>query len=114
MEVNDNTYFCFKVFLPFYFVLGAQPTDNVVIVSGEQGKDSTKHILKHVSISLHMPLPSRLPYNIEQSSMCYTWNSWLSCRSLLVIHFKYSTVILVSETAASVKCKSLNTEFDTQ
>ena len=113
MEVNDNTYFCFKFFLPFYFVLGA-PTDNVVIVSGEQGKDSTKHILKHVSILLHAPLPSRLPYNIEQSSMCYTWNSWLSCRSLLVIYFKYSTVIPVSVAAASVKCKSLNTEFDTE
>ena len=34
------------------------------------------------------PLPSRLPHNTEQSSICYIPYN----RSLLVIHFKYSSV----------------------
>ena len=34
------------------------------------------------------PLPSRLPHNTEQSSICYIPYN----RSLLVIHFKYSNV----------------------
>ena len=46
------------------------PINGVVIVSGGQQKDSTKHM--HVSILSQTPLPSRLPHNIEQSSMCYT------------------------------------------
>ena len=33
------------------------------------------------------PLPSRLPRNIEQSSLCYTVGT------LMIIHFKYSSVI---------------------
>ena len=45
-------------------------TNNIVIVSGEQWRDSAIHI--HVSILLQTPLPSRLPHNMEQSSMCYT------------------------------------------
>jgi hypothetical protein len=41
-----------------------------VTVLGEQQRDSATHI--HVSILPQTPLPSRLPYNIEQSSICYT------------------------------------------
>ena len=35
--------------------------------------------LSHTSILPHSPLPSKLPHNIEQSSVCYTVGScWLS------------------------------------
>ena len=37
--------------------------------------------------SPQMPLPSRMPHNVEQSSMWYS-------RSLLVIHFKYKSVCM--------------------
>ena len=40
-----------------------EPFNNVVIVSGEQRRDSTIHI--HVSIFPQTPLLSRLPHNIE-------------------------------------------------
>ena len=54
-----------------YFVLGyPQFTNNVVIVPGGQQRDSAIHT--HVSVLFQTPLPSRLPHNIEQSSMCYT------------------------------------------
>ena len=67
------------------FCTGVQPINNAVIVSDEQQRDSIIHM--HVSILPQTPLPSRLAYNIEQSSMCYTVGPcWLS---LLV---KYSSV----------------------
>ena len=43
---------------------------NNVVVSGRQQRDSAIHI--HVSILPQTPFPSRLPHNIEQSSLCYT------------------------------------------
>ena len=53
-----------------FFVLGySQLTNNVVIVSSEKRRDSAIYI--HVSTLSQTPLPSRLPYNIEQSSLCY-------------------------------------------
>ena len=52
----------------FYSILGySQLTNNAVMVSGEQQRDSAIHI--HVSILRQMTLPSRLPHNFEQSSM---------------------------------------------
>ena len=58
-------------FLTFYFVLGYNRlTNNVVIVSREQRRDSA--INTHVSIGPQTPLPSRLPHNMEQNSLCYT------------------------------------------
>ena len=54
--------------------------NNIVIVLGEQGRDSGIH--KHVFILSQTPLLSRLPHNIYQNSMYYIW-------SLLVIHFGY-------------------------
>ena len=63
----------------------SQLISNVVIVSGEQQRDSAKCI--HVSILPQAPLPSRLPHNIEQSSLSYTVS-----RFLLVIHFKYNSM----------------------
>ena len=67
-------------FLTFYFVLGySRLTNNVMIVLGGLWRDSVIHI--HVSI-LQTPLPSRLPHNIEQGSLCYTvgpyWQSILN------------------------------------
>ena len=41
-----------------------------MIVSDGQQRDSTIHI--HVSILPQTPLPSRLPHNIKQISLCYT------------------------------------------
>ena len=52
-------------------------TINNVIVTGGQQSDSAIHML--VSTLPQTPLPSRLPYNIEQSSLFYTvWPYWLS------------------------------------
>ena len=49
---------------------------NVVMVSGEQWRDSVIHI--HVFILLQTRLRSKLPYNTEQSSLCYTvGHCWL-------------------------------------
>ena len=45
-----------------------------MIDSGEQRRDSAIHI--HVSILPQTPLPSRLPRDIEQSSLCYTVGSY--------------------------------------
>ena len=52
-----------------------------MVVSGGQQRDSAIHI--HVSILLQTLLPSRLPHNIEQSSVCCTAGpSWFSGASL--------------------------------
>ena len=56
---------------------------DVVFVSGGQQRDSAIHI--HVSILSQTPLPSRLPHNIEQSSLCSTVGpSWLSTLNIEV------------------------------
>ena len=48
--------------------IGVQPINNAVIISGEQWRDSARHT--HVSMLLQTRLPSRLPHNTEQSSLC--------------------------------------------
>ena len=59
--------FLFLIFFKFLFLLGySWLTNSVVIVSGEQQKDSATHI--HVSILLQTLLPSKLPPSIAQSS----------------------------------------------
>ena len=61
----------------------SQLINNVLIVSCEQQRDSAIYI--HVSILPHTPLPSRLPHNIEQSSICYTVGPcWLSIQRVSV------------------------------
>ena len=63
--------------LNFLFRIGIQPTHNIVIVSGGQQRDSAIRV--HVSILPQTSLPSRLPQNIEQNSLCYTVRPcWLS------------------------------------
>ena len=55
----------------FYFVLAySQLINSVVVVSGEQCKDSAIHI--RISILPQTSLPCRQAHKIEQSSMCYT------------------------------------------
>ena len=44
--------------------------NNVVMVSGEQQRDSVIHT--HISILPQTPLQSGMPHNIEQSSLCGT------------------------------------------
>ena len=51
------------------FCVGVYLIDSVVIVPGEQRGNSTTR--RHISILPHPPLPSVLPPNIEQSSLCY-------------------------------------------
>jgi len=54
-----------------------------VTVSGGQQRNSAIPI--HVSILPQTPLPSRLPHDIEQSSLCYTVGyCWLSISSTAV------------------------------
>ena len=61
------------------------PINNAVIVSGEQQKDSATHI--HVSILPPTLLPSRLPHNIQQSSLCSTVGPCLlSILNIVYIH----------------------------
>ena len=65
------------IFLNFLFCIGIQPTHNIVIVSGGQQRDSAIRV--HVSILPQTSLPSRLPHNIEQNSLCYIVRPcWLS------------------------------------
>ena len=61
-----NIFICFST---FYFVLEYNWL-TTLIVSDEQWRDSAIHI--HVSILPQTPLPSRLPHNTDQSSICYT------------------------------------------
>ena len=57
-------FFLYSNFKLFYFVLGYnQLTNNVMIVSGEQRRDTAIH--KHVFILPQTPLLSRLPPNTE-------------------------------------------------
>ena len=61
----------------------SQSGNNVVIVSDEESRDSATDI--HVSILPQTPLPSSLPRNTEQSSMCYTVGPcWLSIANIVV------------------------------
>ena len=77
----------FNFFLtPKTFCTGVQLINNV-IVSSEQRRDSAIHI--HVSILPQTPAAIQLAHNIEQTEFHVLYN-----RSLLVIHFKYSSVYM--------------------
>ena len=70
-------------FINFLFCIGIYPINNVVIVSGGQRRNSATH--KHVSILPQIPLPSRLPCNIEQSPLCCLGGPcWLSILNVVV------------------------------
>ena len=64
-KISFMLYF-FKLFILYWGI-----ADNrVLIVSGEQQRDSVIHI--HVSIVPQTPLPYRLRHNNDQNSICYT------------------------------------------
>jgi len=70
------------IFLTLFYI-GVQPMDSVVIVSGEQQRDSGMHI--HVPILLQTPLPSRLPHDVDQGPLCYIVGPcWLSILTITV------------------------------
>ena len=57
--------------------------NKAVIVSGGQQRNSVIHI--HVSILPQTSLQSRLPHNIEESSMCHTVGPhWLAIFNIAV------------------------------
>ena len=83
-------------FFNFFFYTGVWPINNVVIVSDGQQRDSATH-----TTCIHSPpnsLPSRLPHNIEQSSLCCTVRPKVLFREdmqpFLIVQF-VSTLILV-------------------
>ena len=68
-----------------------------MINSGEQQRDSVIHI--HVSILPQTPLLSRLPHNIELSSLCYTVCSYgLSILNIGMVLTQSTVVYLTSES----------------
>ena len=73
------------LFFNFLFCIGIWEISNVMIVSGEQIGNSAIHI--HVSILPQTSLPSRLPHNIEQSSLCcIVGPCWLSILNIAVTY----------------------------
>ena len=62
------------VFFLYFLLWYRRLANNVVIVSGEQQRDSVIHI--HVSILPQTSTLSRLPHNTERSSMYYTVGPW--------------------------------------
>ena len=85
VQINStckNSYCLLRLFfspqpLTFLFCVGVELMNNIVVVSGEQRRDSAIHT--HVSILPQTPVLSRLPHNIEQSSTCYMVGPyWLS------------------------------------
>ena len=74
--------YSFVFFKTFYFVL-AYSRLTMLWVSGKQWRDSAIRI--HVSTLPQTPLPSRLPRNSEQSSLCCTVGPcWLSILNIVV------------------------------
>ena len=76
--------------------------NNVVIVSGEQQRDSAIHI--HVSISPQAPLPSRLPHNVEQSSLCSTVGHVIQYQECLIIHHPFVQSVSIYGTCTCASC----------
>ena len=74
MQITQNPGITKKIYI------GIQLINNVVIVTGEEQRDLAIHTC--ASILPQTPLPSRLPHNIEQSSLWYTvgpcWSSVLN------------------------------------
>ena len=67
------------LFSNFLFCDGVwQPVNNIAILSDGQQRDSVTHIYTHKSILPQIPLPPRLPHNIEQSFLyCTVGPCWL-------------------------------------
>ena len=77
--------------------------NNVVIVSDEQQRDSAIYLC--VSVFLQTPLPSRLPHNIEQRSLCCTEGPcWLSILNTAVCARASQTAVLITLTCSAYLC----------
>ena len=71
LKVPANTLFFFFLTLNFLFCIGVyRPINTVVMVSGRHQRDSPRRT--HASFLPQTPLPSRLPHDIEQSSLWWT------------------------------------------
>ena len=69
----------------FLFYIGIHLINNLVIVSGEEQRDSAIRI--HVSILPQTPLLCRLPHDIEQSSLWHMVGPcWLPTLNITVVH----------------------------
>ena len=76
----------------FLFYIAVNSVNSVVILSSVQQSNSATHI--HESILPQTPLPSRLPHNIEQSSLCYAVSP---CQlSILLLFFKCLLIIYLA------------------
>ena len=76
----------------FLFYIAVNSVNSVVILSSVQQSNSATHI--HASILPQTPLPSRLPHNIEQSSLCYAVSP---CQlSILLLFFKCLLIIYLA------------------
>ena len=79
----------------------SQLTNNIVIISGEEQRDSAIHI--HVSTLPQTPLLSRLPHNIQHSSLCYTVGPyWLAILNIHAMTLKPSWITCLC-TCADLK-----------
>ena len=85
-----------------------------MIVSGEQRRDSAIHI--HVSILPQTPLPSRLPHNIQQSSLCCTVGPcWLSILNIAVCTcLNFSSICLIITVLTDLSEMSIHPSLPTQ
>ena len=63
-------FFFFFSHLELFILIGVKLINNVMIVADEHGRDSAIRV--YVFILPQTPLPSRLPFNIAQSSIWYT------------------------------------------
>ena len=90
-------FFNFELFALYWGI------NNVIIVSGEPWRDSAMHI--YVSTVPQAPLPSRLPHNIEQSSLWRTigpcWLPILNRAECVYDHFKLPNYPLTLATISS-------------
>ena len=98
------------IFINFLFCIGVQPVNNVVTVSSGQHGDSVTYI--HVSILPQTALPSRLPHNNEQNSLCYTVGTcWLCVLNVAVCacpsQYPFPTSSLPATISLSSKSVSL-------
>ena len=89
------------VFLNILFCIGVWLINNVMIVSGEQWRDSAIHI--HVSFLPQTPFPSRLPelrlflylkiFESVQVPYAFYWiNSWIICNKACSVQLNHSVV----------------------
>ena len=90
----------------------SQLANNIMIFSGEQRWDSGIHV--HGSILPQTPIPSSLPHNTEQSSMCYKpcrlsiLNTAVSIPNSLTMPFPFpppATISLFATVYVSLFCK---------